>query len=301
MKNDAHESGAGPEGAAGPLLVVAGWTLPGATRKSEVRVPRGPVLCTEDAAELIPALLLPVPAEGASLRLCGSNPQELLRSGQVGYIPRVLPAAQTLAVRSALRSSVALIGGERTLVDEALGRCGLEGLAKRRLGQLSTAEQRLVGIAHGWCGQPRVLLIEDLLSDLDDQEAGRVDAVLVQITAGRDFVMAGSTRNTAARLWWGRVEQVLFPADGVLAGPVRPTALQATSHWVTTYGAADELYGALLAQKFHATRGPHDKGLFVLASAAQIVQAAASCRAKIVALTPSHYAPFASERAKAGA
>lgn len=72
-------------------------------------------------------------------------------------------------------------------VEEVLDRLSLAGVARRIAGDLPTGVLRLVELGRALCTSPRVLLLDELASGLDEAETGRLEEVLSDL---RDEGMA---------------------------------------------------------------------------------------------------------------
>ncbi len=70
-------------------------------------------------------------------------------------------------------------------VDEAVELCGLEALAGRRAGAISTGQRRLVELARAIAGQFKVLLLDEPSSGLDGHETKRFGGILREVIARR--------------------------------------------------------------------------------------------------------------------
>jgi ABC-type branched-subunit amino acid transport system ATPase component len=66
---------------------------------------------------------------------------------------------------------------------DALALCGLDDLAARRVGSLSTGQRRLVELARTVAGQFRILLLDEPSSGLDAQETRRFGEILRRIVS----------------------------------------------------------------------------------------------------------------------
>ena len=69
----------------------------------------------------------------------------------------------------------------RSAVSEALSRCGLQGLADRLAGELSTGQGRLVELARVVAGGFRMLLLDEPSSGLDRVETQRFGTILREL------------------------------------------------------------------------------------------------------------------------
>jgi len=109
----------------------------------------------------------------------------------IGYVPQKLAIDPDMPLRA--RDVVALgIDGQRLglplpsaarreLVDEALRATGAEAYADARVGELSGGEQQRVMIAHAIISQPRLLLLDEPLANLDLRSEQGIVAVLARL------------------------------------------------------------------------------------------------------------------------
>jgi zinc/manganese transport system ATP-binding protein len=109
----------------------------------------------------------------------------------IGYVPQRVALDAGLPVR--VRDLVSLgVDGQRfglprrsrrrdEIVEELVSAVGLEALADRRVGELSGGEQQRVLIAHALASQPRLLLLDEPLANLDPGSAQGIVALLDEV------------------------------------------------------------------------------------------------------------------------
>lgn len=95
-------------------------------------------------------------------------------NARIGYIPQQRMFAQQLPLRARDLVSLSLAHGvigkrrpSKAQVDELLAEVGAEGIADRRVGQLSGGQQQLVRQAQALANDPQVILADEPLLSLD--------------------------------------------------------------------------------------------------------------------------------------
>lgn len=95
-------------------------------------------------------------------------------NARLGYIPQQRMFPQQLPLRARDLVSLSLAHGviakrspSKTKVDELLAEVGAEGIADRRVGQLSGGQQQLVRQAQALANDPQVILADEPLLSLD--------------------------------------------------------------------------------------------------------------------------------------
>lgn len=164
----------------------------GATRLSapSIAVATPYVALLDRAAALLPLLLQPKRWTSGHVTLAGRPLTELLASGHAGYAPLELPGDERLG--AVLETSAELVGAGRRDVARAAALVGLGDALSVPLTRLTRVQMRLGGLAHALMTEPRFLLLDDLLVDLEPHEADRVELAL-------DAALGQSPLDPAAR------------------------------------------------------------------------------------------------------
>jgi branched-chain amino acid transport system ATP-binding protein len=87
------------------------------------------------------------------------------------------------AAEIALRSRRASVRGGKAVADQVVEVLGLQGVAHRRADALPTGQARLVELGRAMATQPKVLLLDEPASGLDDVESTRLAEVLTMLRA----------------------------------------------------------------------------------------------------------------------
>ncbi|MCZ6781961.1 MAG: ABC transporter ATP-binding protein [Proteobacteria bacterium] len=146
----------------------------------------------------------------------------------LGYVPETTQLYPELRVESFLRFA----GGVRGLagpdldraVERALGRFGLEGMARRLVGNLSKGYQQRVSLAQAFLHEPRLVIVDEPTSGLDPLQQAEVRGVLAALRGRRtvllcthDLAEARELTSRVAVLRRGRLVR-LGPTAEVLGG-----------------------------------------------------------------------------------
>ena len=112
--------------------------------------------------------------------------------GMVGYVPQKVQLDPDMPVRARDLVRLGLDGHRpgiplpsrrrRELVDEMLEAVDASAFANQRVGNLSGGEQQRIMIAHALISQPRLLLLDEPLANLDIRSAQEIISVLAKVT-----------------------------------------------------------------------------------------------------------------------
>src|SRR5438445_2607850 len=137
------------------------------------------------------------PPTGGEVRIAGRDPARdpLACRRAVGYFPEYAPFYPDLRVEGYLRFVARMKriprAGRARAVAEVLAWCGLEGVARRRVGTLSKGYRQRVGLAQALCGNPPILILDEPTIGLDPEQVVEVRD-LVRALRGQRTVLFSS-------------------------------------------------------------------------------------------------------------
>jgi ABC-type Na+ transport system ATPase subunit NatA len=174
-----------------------------------------------------------------------------------------LPARSTVAayVTSCARLDGASRRAANALTDAALTTLSLGGIARSRLGRLSTLERRVVVLASAIVSQPRAVLIDEPLTGLDEREAPLMLGAIGHAVAGRAAIVTATQLRlgqATGELATNATDICLF-RSGNLVMQGDPIALLKGGrvYEVTVTGRGAELIGELGRRGLTLHGGPH--------------------------------------------
>ena len=143
----------------------------------------------------------------------------------------------SLTVRDNVLTAAELRGHEpQRVADELLERVGLTAVADQRADSLSTGSARLVELARALACQPRVLLLDEPASGLDEQETERFAEILVDLTSdGLGILIVEHDVPLVMRL----CSQITVLNFGEVLATGTPTEIQRNAHVVDAYLGQD--------------------------------------------------------------
>ncbi|MCC6142328.1 MAG: ATP-binding cassette domain-containing protein [Candidatus Hydrogenedentes bacterium] len=137
-----------------------------------------------------------MPASGGTAHVAGydvhQDPLEVRR--RVGYLPERVPLYEEMAVHAFLDHAAAIKGvtraGRKGEVERVLGRCGLEGMGRRPIRNLSKGYRQRVGLAHALIGSPPVLILDEPTVGLDPKQIVEIRAMIKSLAPEHTLLLS---------------------------------------------------------------------------------------------------------------
>ena len=175
--------------------------------------------------------------------LIDGEPLHNKNKASIGYVPQKLVIDPDMPLRARDVVSLGLDGHKlgfgfpsrqrRELVERALADVGATSYADARVGELSGGEQQRVLVAHALISQPKLLLLDEPLANLDLRSEQEIVAVLGRLTREHGISVLLSAHDMNPLL--GVMDRIVYVANGRAASG-------ATDEVVTSAGLT-ELYG----------------------------------------------------------
>src|SRR5881296_4397932 len=167
------------------------------------------------------------PPTSGEVRIAGRDPARdpLACRRAVGYFPEYAPFYPDLRVEGYLRFVARmkrLPPAERPrAVAQVLAWCGLEGVARRRVGTLSKGYRQRVGLAQALCGNPPVLILDEPTIGLDPEQVVEIRDLVRALGGSRTVFFSSHILSEVEAL----CERVIVVARGRLVGEGTPREL----------------------------------------------------------------------------
>src|SRR5881397_644104 len=167
------------------------------------------------------------PPTSGEVRIAGRDPARdpLACRRAVGYFPEYAPFYPDLRVEGYLRFVARMKRIPRAerarAVAEVLAWCGLEGVARRRVGTLSKGYRQRVGLAQALCGNPPILILDEPTIGLDPEQVVEVRDLVRALGGQRTVFFSSHILSEVAAL----CERVIVVARGRLVGEGTPREL----------------------------------------------------------------------------
>jgi ABC-2 type transport system ATP-binding protein len=172
------------------------------------------------------------PPTSGEVRIAGHDPlrEPLACRRAIGYFPEYAPFYADLRVEEYLRFVARLKRLPRAeqvgAVGAALAACGLEGVARRRIGTLSKGYRQRVGLAQALCGSPPVLILDEPTIGLDPEQVAEIRDLVRGLRGRRTVFFSSHILSEVEAV----CERVIVIARGRLMGEGTPRALAARLH-----------------------------------------------------------------------
>jgi zinc/manganese transport system ATP-binding protein len=160
------------------------------------------------------------PTEGRVL--LNGGPKTRHGGGLIGYVPQKLAIDQDMPLRARDVVGLGIDGNKlgfplpsasrRRRITEALEAVGAESYADARIGELSGGEQQRVLIAHALIGQPRLLLLDEPLANLDLRSEQGIVSVLARLAHDQGIAVLISAHDLNPLL--REIDTVVYVAAG---------------------------------------------------------------------------------------
>ncbi|WP_328540927.1 ABC transporter ATP-binding protein [Streptomyces sp. NBC_00344] len=169
---------------------------------------------------------------GGSVRLGGTeitgmseNKLTALRRSRLGFVFQSFNLLPALTVEQNILLPMRLAGvrQDRRRAAELLARVGLDGTAKRRIGELSGGQQQRVAIARALVTRPDVIFADEPTGALDTTTAAEVLSLLREAVDMLGATVVMVTHDPAAAAY---ADRVLFLADGEIADSLPRTSAE---------------------------------------------------------------------------
>ena len=160
------------------------------------------------------------PPTGGEVRIAGRDPARdpLACRRAVGYFPEYAPFYPDLRVEGYLRFVARMKRIPRAerarAVAEVLAWCGLEGVARRRVGTLSKGYRQRVGLAQALCGNPPILILDEPTIGLDPEQVVEIRDLVRALGGSRTVFFSSHILSEVEAL----CERVIVVARGRLVG-----------------------------------------------------------------------------------
>jgi ABC-2 type transport system ATP-binding protein len=169
------------------------------------------------------------PPTSGEVRIAGRDParEPLACRRAVGYFPEYAPFYPDLRVDEYLRFVARmkrLPRAERArAVAAVLVSCGLESVARRRIGTLSKGYRQRVGLAQALCGDPPILILDEPTIGLDPGQVVEIRDMVRALRGDRTVFFSSHILSEVETL----CERVIVIARGRLVGEGTPLELGA--------------------------------------------------------------------------
>jgi heme exporter protein A len=142
---------------------------------------------------------------------------------QVGYLAHTPGLYEDLTARENLQFAADMLGLSKNAVDSSLDRVGLAPMANNRVRGFSAGMQRRLALARLIMREPRVLLLDEPYSNLDEEGVELMNSVITDVLQANGAALLALHELAPARAILDRTVKLV---DGRV-GIVRPDAVMA--------------------------------------------------------------------------
>jgi ABC-2 type transport system ATP-binding protein len=167
------------------------------------------------------------PPTTGTVRIAGHDPlrDPLACRRAVGYFPEHAPYYPELTVREYLTFVARLKrlprAARRAAVERALADCGLDDVARQRVGTLSKGFRQRVGLAQALCGDPPILILDEPTIGLDPAQVVEIRDLVRGLRGTRTVLFSSHILSEVEAL----CQRVVVIARGRVVGEGTPAEL----------------------------------------------------------------------------
>jgi heme exporter protein A len=134
---------------------------------------------------------------------------------QVGYLAHTPGLYEDLTARENLQFAASMLGLPSSLADSCLERVGLASVANNRVRGFSAGMQRRLALARLIMRSPRILLLDEPYSNLDEEGVELMNSVIREVMQSGGAALLALHELAPAR---GMIDRTLRLVEGRIAG-----------------------------------------------------------------------------------
>lgn len=195
-----------------PAGQIVGFLGPnGAGKSTTLRILTGFIPPTSGAARIAGFDVIHQPDEARS---------------KIGYLPESTPLYPEMRVEEYLQYRGQLLGMARSLrrqrIDIVTDRCGLSGIRRRLIGQLSKGNRQRVGLAQALLHDPPVLILDEPTAGLDPNQIDSVRKLISELRGKHTIILSTHILPEIER----SADRVIIIAGGRIVAQGQPEELR---------------------------------------------------------------------------
>jgi ABC-2 type transport system ATP-binding protein len=136
------------------------------------------------------------PATSGTARVAGYDcfEESMEVRGRIGYLPENVPLYKDMKVEEYLSFVAAIKGVEakavRKKVASTMADCGIEGVSRRMIGELSKGYRQRVGLAQALVNDPEVLILDEPTIGLDPKQIRGIRSLIKDLAGRRTVILS---------------------------------------------------------------------------------------------------------------